>query len=93
MTYEDKTPLYLKKSELLKNAPIRLDTATCIHSDGTDVCVSRLYTNEIIEIDMIVSGSGIHRVLNQSIPCKAGDIYIVAANVPKPARPKYSWKF
>ena len=82
MTYEDKTPLYLKKSELLKNAPIRLDTVTCMKSDDTDICVSQLYTNEIIEIDIIVSGSGTHRVLNQSIPCKTGDIYIVSANVP-----------
>ena len=82
MIYEDKTPLYLKKSELLQNAPIRLDTVTCIRTHDADVCVSQLYTNEITEIAMIVSGNGIHRVLNQSIPCKTGDIYIVSPNVP-----------
>ena len=81
MTYEDKTPLFLKKSELLKNAPIRLDTVNCTRSDD-GLCVSQLYTNEIIEIDIIVSGNGTHCVLNQSIPCKTGDIYIVSANVP-----------
>ena len=51
MTYEDKTPLYLKKSELLKDAPIRFDTVICTRTDDTDACVSQLYTNEIIEIE------------------------------------------
>lgn len=82
MIYEDKTPLYLKKSELLQNAPIRLDTVFCMLTCDADICVSQLYTNEAMEIAMIVSGNGIHRVLNQSIPCKSGDIYIVSPNVP-----------
>lgn len=82
MIYEDKTPLYLKKSELLQNAPIRLDTVSCMLTCDADICASQLYTNEAMEIAMIVSGNGIHRVLNQSIPCKSGDIYIVSPNVP-----------
>ena len=82
MTCEDKTPLYLKKSEFLKNEPIRLETITCTKSDDIAIETAPLYTSEIIEISMVVSGNGIHRVLNQAIPCKTGDLYIISANVP-----------
>lgn len=42
--------------------------------------LSQLYTHELIEVCMIVSGSGIHRVLDQEIHCKAGDMHIILPN-------------
>ena len=41
-----------------------------------------LQTRESIEIGMVVSGSGIHLVLDQAIPCKAGDIFVTPPNIP-----------
>ena len=41
-----------------------------------------LKTRESIEIGMVVSGSGIHLVLDQAIPCKAGDIFVTPPNIP-----------
>ena len=37
---------------------------------------TELQTREAIEIGLVVSGSGIHLVLDQAIPCKAGDIFV-----------------
>lgn len=34
------------------------------------------------EIDVILSGSGVHRFFGQSVPCGEGDVYIVQENVP-----------
>ena len=41
-----------------------------------------LYSHKGIEISMIVSGTGMHRVMEQTIPCKEGDIYLLNANIP-----------
>ena len=41
-----------------------------------------LYSHKPVEISIILSGSGIHKVLGQALPCEAGDIYIINSNVP-----------
>ena len=79
---DDNKPLYLKKSEILKHMPILCDSVTCSAQYHDEISSSLLRTHEIHEIDMIVSGNGFHRVLNQEIPCKTGDVYITCANVP-----------
>ncbi len=80
--HEETKPLYLKKSTCLGNRCIGCDTVTCRESYESDTCTSQLYAHEVVEIAMIVSGNGIHRVLNQPIPCKTGDLYITSANIP-----------
>ena len=82
MMYEEKKPLYLKKSMMPDNAPIRYELSECRETCEADTYASQLYAHEMIEIAMIVSGNGVHRILNQTIPCKTGDLYITAANVP-----------
>ena len=53
----------------------------CLDLFGAE-SVCRLYTDERIEIGMIVKGSGIHRILDKEIPCREGDLYIIPANLP-----------
>ena len=68
----------------MRDQPIRIETVLCqmLLDPQPDIAFSQLYSHEIIEISMVVSGSGIHRILNQSVPCKEGDVYIINANVP-----------
>jgi methylmalonyl-CoA mutase cobalamin-binding domain/chain len=80
--HEETKPLYLKKSACLENRAIYCDTVTCRESYESGTCASQLYAHEIVEIAMIVSGNGIHHVLNQPVPCKTGDLYITSANIP-----------
>ena len=40
-----------------------------------------LKESSIISIDMIVDGQGIHRVRDQDIPCKVGDIFVIPPDV------------
>ena len=42
----------------------------------------RLESNEMFEIAMVVSGSGIHRVLDKDIPSQKGDIFVIPPNTP-----------
>ena len=41
----------------------------------------KLESSELFEISLIISGTGIHRVLDKDIPCKSGDIFIVPPNI------------
>ena len=43
---------------------------------------TELKTLDYIEIGMVIAGSGIHLVLDQAIPCKAGDIFVTLPNIP-----------
>ena len=44
--------------------------------------MSSLRSSNIFNICLVVSGSGIHQVLDQEIPCSKGDICIIPPNVP-----------
>ena len=75
-------PFRLTKEILLKDDPICQETKTFQKRHDTGITVADLYSHEIIEIDLVVAGSGVHRVLNQAIPCKTGDIYITYSDTP-----------
>ena len=47
-----------------------------------DVSFSRIKANDRLEIGLIVSGSGIHQIMNQTVPCKENDIFLVPAHIP-----------
>lgn len=72
----------LKKKDLLAHLPVYQDTFLCRSACPEVAFYDRLYTQECVEIDLIVSGVGIHQIANQSIPCTAGDIYVIQPDVP-----------
>ena len=44
--------------------------------------LSGLRAHPCLEVCMIVAGSGIHLVMDQAIPCRAGDIYVTPPDTP-----------
>lgn len=42
----------------------------------------KIKTNDIFEIALVISGSGIHRVLDKDIPSSKGDIFVIPPNTP-----------
>ena len=62
------------------------------HVDRMLLDVDTYYSNEVtasdldifslVEISLVTEGSGIHRILNQSVPCKKGDIFIIGSSTP-----------
>ncbi len=75
-------PKWMKKSELLGEAPIRFDTLCYDTVLPTDLASEQLISNEIFEIDIVTEGSGICQIFGQSIPCKKGDIFIIPSDIP-----------
>ena len=61
---------------------IRQDTFVETGTYPENISFADLYSHRGIEISMIVGGAGIHRVMEQAIPCKVGDIYILNTNIP-----------
>jgi corrinoid protein of di/trimethylamine methyltransferase len=70
------------KAALLKREPIRWETRELQERLTRNRETECLYTHEIPEISIVLSGSGNHRIMNQVIPCKTGDMFITRADVP-----------
>jgi len=78
-----KNPIpFLKKEEWLKNSPIYNNTVICDKIYKEDFDLTNLHFHEFIEISIVISGEGFHRVLNKTMPCRSGDIYIINSGVP-----------
>ena len=45
-----------------------------------DNALLQLNTHNLIEVDLIVEGRGIHCVHDQEIPCKEGDVFVIPQN-------------
>ena len=58
------------------------ELCTCEKRYDAERAWTELQTRESIEIGMVESGNGIHLVLDQAIPCKAGDIFVTPPNIP-----------
>ncbi len=82
MMYSSRGFENIQAEDDLGKALVRQDTFLCTDVYNDDVCFSMLYSHRPIEISVVVDGIGMHRVLGQAIPCKAGDAYIVNSNVP-----------
>jgi len=46
------------------------------------VSFSRVEACDKLEIALIVSGSGMHQIMNQTVPCKENDIFLIPAHIP-----------
>jgi corrinoid protein of di/trimethylamine methyltransferase len=49
---------------------------------NADLTLSHLNTNDLVDISVVVDGSGIHRILNEADECHIGDMYILGSGVP-----------
>lgn len=61
---------------------MRSTVLTCDAQYNEKRAFLNLDTNDTFEISLVTAGTGIHRVLDKDIPCKAGDMFIVPAGVP-----------
>ena len=50
-------------------------TETVVISENS---TAQLYTSEFVEINLITSGGGVHRVSDRSIPCREGDVCVIS---------------
>jgi len=81
MIHSSKDLDIIQSNDALGDALVRQDTFVCDSVYDDNVCFSMLYSHQHIEISIVIAGHGIHKILGQSIPCKAGDLYILNSNV------------
>lgn len=68
--------------ELKKRDEISCNFSSCEKIYNTKTDVSSLKSSNLFNLCLVVSGSGIHQVLDQEIPCSKGDICVIPPNVP-----------
>lgn len=49
---------------------------------SADLALPGIGANKYVEISLVVEGGGIHRIFNEALECRAGDIYIINSGVP-----------
>lgn len=82
MIYITQTQELLPNDEQIGQDGIRQDTFSVSEPYPENISFADLYSHKGIEISMVIGGGGLHRVMEQAIPCKTGDIYILNANIP-----------
>ena len=74
--------LYMSKSELLGKSLLLVEERIFGEKNIRDMADFSLYAHDLVEISIVCSGHGVHRILNNDIPCGEGDIYFINADVP-----------
>ena len=82
MIQEHNTPLRLSKSEVLLGKPVRHLTDSDFERYAPDRALPRQTVCDLPEIGLVVRGFGVHCIRDRVIPCKVGDLYLVAPGVP-----------
>lgn len=82
MFYSEGKPSLVKKEQYLRKNPIFQNTVLVDQIYEKSFTLSSLHFHEFIEISFVVSGSGIHRIWNETAECKKGDLYILNVGVP-----------
>ena len=80
--FDRRIPGRRTKAEALLGKPIHWETADCWDPCKVKAELSSLCIYEIPEISIVLEGNGFHCILNQAIPCKAGDVFITRPAVP-----------
>ena len=70
------------KTDGVNDASIRHRVISCEAVYDEKNAFANLYSGDLFEASIVVSGSGIHRVIDQDVPCKEGDIYIIPPETP-----------
>ena len=61
---------------------IELNTTLCDRSVPQDETLGIFGSADTVEITAVISGGGIHKIMNESMECHAGDMYIFGGGVP-----------
>ncbi len=75
-------PLLFTKEHFLGERPIFSNVCVCEALYTNKRTLSDLHVHEFIEFSLVVSGTGIHRIWNDVLECKKGDVFILNTGVP-----------
>ena len=82
MKHEKSRIVFLKKDAILNEYPIYYYISTPNYICCEPESANATHSYDFAEIDLIIYGSGLHLIQDQSLPCKAGDLFIIPPNIP-----------
>ncbi len=75
-------PLLFTKKDYLSQSPIFTNVVDCPTPYNPSCTLSDLHLHDFIELSIVVSGVGIHKIWNKTYECKKGDVFILNTGVP-----------
>jgi len=75
-------PILLKKDKYLQDTLAFAEHTVFNHPDVAVRGLASLHQHQFIEISYVESGSGTHRIWNESYPVSAGDLFVLNVAVP-----------
>ena len=82
MTKEPQKLCATSKITQAEDAPIYYDRISAQNQHNPELSLKQLYTNDTFEIALVTEGSGVHQILNESVPCKEGDVFVILPHLP-----------
>lgn len=81
MAITDK-PLLFSKKDYLADSPIFTNKVDCPNLYSPSCALADLHLHDFIELSVVVSGNGLHRIWNKTYECKRGDVFVLNTGVP-----------
>ena len=82
MPFSENTPRLLTKDECLKENALFCNMAISDDIYQPNYNLSKLHLHEFVEFSFVLDGNGYHRIWNDVVECKKGDVYIINTGVP-----------
>ena len=82
MPFSENTPRLLTKHDCLKENALFCNMAISDDIYKPSYNLSKLHLHEFVEFSFVLEGTGYHRIWNDVIECKKGDVYIINTGVP-----------
>lgn len=82
MPFSENTPMLLTKDACLKVTALFCNMAISDEIYNPNFNLSKLHLHEFVEFSFVLEGSGYHRIWNDVVECKKGDVYIINTGVP-----------
>jgi len=81
MNLQADKPRKIGKETYLQENAVYQNTCLCDEIYQKDCTLSALHFHEFLEISFVISGNGIHRIWNETMECKKGDVFIMNKGV------------
>ena len=73
---------YLHKKDFLSDRLVFINQSKIDTVYNPEIALSHMHIHDFVELSLVISGSGIHRTVNDCSECHPGDVYVINACAP-----------
>ena len=73
---------YLHKKDFLSDRLVFINQSKIDTVYNPEIALSHMHIHDFVELSLVISGSGIHRTVNDCSECHPGDVYVINSGAP-----------